>query len=289
LHLSAQFGGFHAKAAMMRAGRPYAAVKINANFPSNPARYGLPTIQGVIVLFDAETGSVLGLMDSIEITRQRTAAATALAARYLARPDSQTATLCGCGDQAPAQLQAVLHALPLRRVHVFDVDPGKAKAFAEETASHLNLAIVPAPDLRAATTASDVIVTCTTARSPFLGIHDVAPGCFIAAVGADSHEKSELRPELMARSTVVVDVLAQCVVMGDLHHAIAAGAMRVEDVHGELSELVAGTRPGRENASEITVFDSTGTAIEDVASAVRVFERASAAGAGTPSRLGAHY
>jgi ornithine cyclodeaminase/alanine dehydrogenase-like protein (mu-crystallin family) len=289
LYLPAQAGGFHAKAAMMRAGRLYTAIKINANFPSNPARYGLPTIQGLIALFDAENGRVLALMDSIEITLQRTAAATALAAKYLARPNSQTATLCGCGDQGRAQLLGLLHALPLRRVHAFDVDAAKARDFATEMSSRLDLEVLPAQSLRQATKASDVIVTCTTASSPFLGPDDVAPGSFIAAVGADSHEKSELRPELMARETVIADVLKQCVVMGDLHHAIAAGAMRAEDVHAELSDLVAGTKPGRSSESEITIFDSTGTAIEDVASAVRVLERASAAGAGMPCRLGAQH
>jgi ornithine cyclodeaminase/alanine dehydrogenase-like protein (mu-crystallin family) len=289
LHLPAQLGGFHAKAAMMRAARPYAAIKINANFPDNPLRHGLPTIQGVIVLFDAENGRVLALMDSIEITLQRTAAATALAARFLARPDSRSATICGCGDQARAQLLGLLHALPLRRVRAFDVDAAKARDFATEMSSRLELEVLPAQSLRQATKASDVIVTCTTASSPFLGPDDVAPGSFIAAVGADSYEKSELRPELMARETVIADVLKQCVVMGDLHHAIAAGAMRAEDVHAELSDLVAGTKPGRSSESEITIFDSTGTAIEDVASALRVHERASAAGAGMPCRLGAQH
>jgi ornithine cyclodeaminase/alanine dehydrogenase-like protein (mu-crystallin family) len=282
LHLPAQFGGFHAKAAMMRAGRSYAAIKINANFPGNPARHGLPTIQGVIVLFDAENGRVLALMDSIEITLQRTAAATALAARYLARRDSQIATICGCGDQARIQLLALLHVLPLRRIHAFDIDAAKAEHFAEEMSSRSNVQVLPAENLREASTASDVIVTCTTARSPFLGPQHVRQGSFIAAVGADSHEKNEINPELMARATVVADVLAQCVVMGDLNHAIAAGAMCAEVVHGELSELVAGTKPGRTSESEITIFDSTGTAIEDVASALRVLERADARGVGTP-------
>jgi ornithine cyclodeaminase/alanine dehydrogenase-like protein (mu-crystallin family) len=287
LHLPAQHGGFHAKAAMMRAGRSYAAIKLNANFPGNPARHDLPTIQGVVVLFDAENGRVLALMDSIELTLQRTAAATALAARFLARPDSQTASICGCGDQARAQLVAMRHALPLRRVHAFDIDAAKARSFAEEMSRRLNLEVLPAASLRQATKASDAIVTCTTAQSPFLGPEDVRAGSFIAAVGADSQHKSELQPALMARAKVVADVLSQCVAMGDLNHAIAGGAMRAEDVHAELGELVAGVKPGRTNDSEITVFDSIGTAIEDVAAALRIHQRARAEGIGTPCHLGA--
>ncbi|MFI5015577.1 MAG: ornithine cyclodeaminase family protein [Hyphomicrobiales bacterium] len=287
LHIAAQGGGFHAKAALIRAAKPYTAVKINGNFPGNPERNGLPTIQGVIVLFDADNGCVLAVMDSIEITLHRAAAATALAARYLARPASATATICGCGDQGRVQLAALRHALPLRHVHAWDIDAAKAKDFADEMGSRWNLDIRPAASLRAAATASDAIVTCTTAHQPFLGRADVAPGTFIAAVGADSHDKSELEPDLMGAATVVADVLAQCVVMGDLHHAIRAGAMHAEDVHGELGELVVGAKRGRSGDGEITIFDSTGTAIEDVASAARVYERASAEGIGMPCRLGA--
>jgi ornithine cyclodeaminase/alanine dehydrogenase-like protein (mu-crystallin family) len=115
----------------------------------------------------------------------------------------------------------------------------------------------------------------------------VAAGTFVSAVGADSEHKQELSPELMARSTVVVDVLEQCERIGDLHHAIAAGAMRREDVHAELADVVSGRRPGRRTPEEVTVFDSTGTALEDVAAAAMVFERAVASGWERAIALGA--
>ena len=129
-------------------------------------------------------------------------------------------------------------------------------------------------DLAGAARQSDVIVTCTTARTPFLGPEMVRPGSFVAAVGADSPDKSEIRPELMARARIVADVVDQCARMGDLHHALAARAMRLGDVHAGLAELVAGTRPGRTDDSEIFLFDSTGTALQDVAAAAIVLERA---------------
>jgi alanine dehydrogenase len=144
-----------------------------------------------------------------------------------------------------------------------------------------------AGDLAAATRASDVIVTCTTASAPFLTPDHVAPGAFIAAVGADNPEKSEIAPALMARATVVADVLAQGLAMGDLRHAVAAGAMTAGDVHAELAELVSGAKPGRTDPEEITVFDSTGTAFQDVASAAVILERAQATGAGLRLDLGA--
>lgn len=147
------------------------------------------------------------------------------------------------------------------------------------------IAIQAVDDLGAATRASDAIVTCTTAREPFLGQEHVRPGTFVAAIGADNPAKSELKPELMANATVVVDVLEQASFMGDLHHAIAAGAMTAADVHAELGVLVTGDKPGRREPEEITIFDSTGTGIQDVAAASRAYELARERGVGLACAL----
>jgi len=279
-------GGFHIKAAVLSLERPYFAAKTNANFPGNPSRHGLPTIQGVIVLADAELGTPLAILDSIEITTLRTGAATAVAAKYLARSDSHVATVCGCGVQGRAQLRALARVLPLTRVYAYDLDPARARQFAEELSPCVGVEVIPSEDLRRATRASDVCVTCTPSRRAFLGPDDVNPGCFIAAVGADNEDKQELEPALLASSAVVTDVLEQCAKIGDLHHAIAAGLMRSGDVRAELGEIVRGTKAGRTTAREIVVFDSTGTAIEDVAAAAVAYERAVSRGIGTPIALG---
>jgi ornithine cyclodeaminase/alanine dehydrogenase-like protein (mu-crystallin family) len=260
-------GTFHAKAASLRLDRMYVALKLNGNFPGNPAEHGLPTIQGAILLCDGENGSLLAIIDSAEVTLKRTAAATALASRHLARPDSGTILICGCGALGGALLEALRAVLPLERCFAWDRDAARAASFAERFGA------VASADLGAAALQSDVIVTCTTAREPFLEPAMVRPGTFVAAVGADSPDKSEIHPELMARATVVADVLAQCREMGDLRHALAAGALRIDQVHAELAELVAGTRPGRIREEEIILFDSTGTALQDVACAALIFER----------------
>ncbi len=268
-------GGFHVKAGLLDLGPPFTpclAVKTNGNFPGHPAR-GLPTIQGVVVLLDARDGRPLAVMDSIEVTLRRTAAATAVAARLLARPDSQVATVCGCGDQAPAQLEALRRVLPLRRVYAFDRDRPRADAFARHHGPALGLDVVVVPDLATAARASDVCVTCTTSTEFLLGPGDVREGAFIAAVGADHPTKREIHPGLMARCTVVVDDLDQCAKSGDLHHALKAGAMRLSDVHAELAAVVAGDRAGRTSDREITLFDSTGIALEDAAAAAVVWRR----------------
>lgn len=266
-------GAFHAKGASLALDRRYVALKFNGNFPSNAKKWSLPTIQGAILLCDGETGSLLAIMDSIEVTLRRTAAATALAARFLARPESETILICGCGEQGAAQLEALRAVLPLRRVFAWDQDYARAEKFAQSQ-SETRLNVEVAADLADAARNSEVIVTCTTARSPFLQVSCVSPGAFVAAVGADSPEKNEVQPELMKAAVTVTDVLAQCAVMGDLHHAIRAGKMRHEDVHAELHELVAGVKSGRTNDTQITLFDSTGTALQDVASAAFIYERA---------------
>jgi ornithine cyclodeaminase/alanine dehydrogenase-like protein (mu-crystallin family) len=266
-------GVFHAKAAGLRGERHHVALKLNANFPGNPQGRGLPTIQGAILLCDGETGAVLAIMDSIEITLRRTAAATALAARYLARPEAASVLICGCGAQSAAQLEALREVRPLTRCFAWDRDFERACAFAT-TASTQGLDAEVANDLATAALASDIIVTCTTSRQAFLDPGMVRGGTFVAAVGADSPEKSEISPALMASAKVVADVLDQCVAIGDLHHAIAAGSMTREAVHGELAELVCCVKPGRTSADEIIIFDSTGTGLQDVATAALVHERA---------------
>jgi alanine dehydrogenase len=279
-------GGFHVKAAGLDRGRLYFAAKTNANFSENPAR-GLPAIQGVVVLCDGDDGRLLAVMDSIELTLRRTAAATAVAARWLARPDAAVVTVCGCGQQGRAHLRALARVLPLRRAYAFDRDPAAARACAEELAAELRIDITPVAEHVDAVRKSDVCVTCTPSRRPFLMRDHVRPGTFVAAVGADSPDKQELEPALLAAAVVVADVLEQCASIGELHHALEAGAVTRRDVHAELADLVVGRKPGRRSRDEITVFDSTGTALEDVAAAAVVYERAVAAGVGHSVAFGA--
>jgi ornithine cyclodeaminase/alanine dehydrogenase-like protein (mu-crystallin family) len=279
-------GIFHAKGASIDLDRFYVALKLNGNFPDNPVARGLPTIQGALLLCDGENGALLAIMDSIEITLRRTAAATALAARFLARPESRSILICGCGAQGTVQLAALKAVLPLGHALAWDQDAARAQAFAEAE-SHEGFVVEAAPDLAKASLSSDVIVTCTTARSPFLDASLVRPGTFVAAVGADSPEKSEIGPDLMRGALVVADVLDQCMVMGDLNHAIAARAMGRGDVHAELAELVGGAKPGRVDDGQITLFDSTGTALQDVAAAALIYNRALEAGASLAVPLGA--
>jgi ornithine cyclodeaminase/alanine dehydrogenase-like protein (mu-crystallin family) len=260
-------GAFHIKAAV--AGDRFAA-KMNSNFFA-----AQPRIKGVIVLCDTSEGRVLAVMDSIEITILRTGAATAVAAKYLARQNVRTALIIGCGRQGHVQARALRRVRDIEKIFAFDVSRDAAADFAE----HIGAEAVPAPVW------ADIVVTCTPSRAPIL--YSVQPGTFVAAVGADSEEKHELAPELMASGKVVTDVTEQCATIGDLHHAIAAGTMKREDVYAELSEIVAGRKAGRERDDEVIIFDSTGMALQDLAAAAIVYERATAAGRGTAFDFGA--
>ena len=278
-------GGFHVKAAVIGENPGYYAAKINANFPGNPARRGLPAIQGVIALFDVATGQPLALLDSTEITVLRTAAASAIAARHLARADASTLLICGCGTQGRAHLRAFMLVRPLRRVLAYDLDPGLARRFADEMSAECGIAVEAVASLADSFPHCDIGVTCTPARVALLAAGDVRPGQFIAAVGADSEGKQELDPQILRKTRVVADVAGQAARMGELQHALAARLMTMDDLHAELGQVIAGLRPGRTSDQEIFVFDSTGTALQDVAAAAVVYERARALRRGTEVSL----
>jgi alanine dehydrogenase len=280
LSMHTEGGGFHVKAGMLELDRPYFAAKVNGNFPENSSRFGLPTIQGVIILCDAGNGTPLAVMDSRDITSLRTAAATAVAAKFLARQDSRTVTICGCGNQGRIQLKALSRVRRVETAFAYDTNGEGALRFSRDLTSDLRMTITPVSDLTAAVRQSDICVTCTTSRQPLLGSDDVSPGTFIAAVGADNPQKQELHPSLMAASKIVCDILEQCAVMGDLHHALEAGVVTRANVYAELGEVVAGKKPGRESQEEITIFDSTGMALQDVAAAAFLYEKAQRDGSG---------
>jgi ornithine cyclodeaminase/alanine dehydrogenase len=281
LGIHADNGGFHIKAGVLDLNRGYFAAKINANFPGNPKRNGMPTIQGVVLLCDAENGYPLAVMDSIEITIQRTGAATGVAAKYLARTDSKTVTVCGCGNQGRISVRALSKVLSIEKVFAFDPDRSRIESVMNDLATELGIKIELTDSLETALKQSDICVTCTPSKQPFLNEEFIAPGTFIAAVGADNPEKQELQSTILSRNKVIADVVEQCATIGELHHALSAGLMSRDDVHAELGEVIAGIKLGRSSAGEIIVFDSTGMALQDVVAAAAVFEKAIKNGVGT--------
>jgi ornithine cyclodeaminase/alanine dehydrogenase-like protein (mu-crystallin family) len=251
LGVHAEHGTFHVKAA---AADVFAA-KINANFPENPRLRGLPAIQGLIVAMDVDSGTPLGILDSTLITTLRTAAATAVAAKHLSRETSRTMTIIGCGIQGRAHAEALLRVRAIANVFAFDADSAASTRFAIDMSQRLGIEVVAAESIEDAVAESDIVITCTPSRSPILGIEHRHSGLFIGGVGADNPEKNELAPALLAQSRVVPDILDQAAVMGDLHHAIAAGAMTRDDIHGQLAGILCGHAP----AGPMTTTSSSST------------------------------
>jgi alanine dehydrogenase len=268
LHGDGVGGEYHIKAGGLRGPRAYYACKVNSSFFSNRATNGLPNIQGLILLYDAADGRPLAVMES--------------AARLLARRGARTAAIVGAGTQAAVQLEALTRVCALESATVWARDLARAEAFAARMSEKLGLAVRAAADLATATRERDIVVTCTPSKRWVLGRDMVSPGALVAAVGADSPDKQEIEPALLARSTVITDLTAQCIHVGDLHHAIVAGLMQPAEVRGEIGQVLAGQVTGRKTDDEIIVYDATGTALQDVAAAAVVYERAVAGGRGTP-------
>jgi ornithine cyclodeaminase/alanine dehydrogenase-like protein (mu-crystallin family) len=245
-------------------------------------KVGADGVSGVIALFSGDDGRPLVFMESATIHRLCKTAATAVATRHLARHEAQTLTICGVGAQAAAHVDAVLTVRPIGRIVVWGRDLGKATRLAAELADRHRIDTSAATNLARATADSDIVVTLTSAREPFLGRDDIKPGTFIAAVGSEVPGRQELHPELLARASVIVDELDQSAAIGELHHAIEAGLVGLDDVRAELGDIIIGTRQARRDDTEIVVFDSTGAAVQDATVAQALYEMALRRNSGQP-------
>jgi alanine dehydrogenase len=253
-----------------------------------PAR-GLDTVLGVVVIFDPDTGLPLAVLDATSVTAIRTAAASALATKVLARPDAGVLAILGTGAQARSHLRAMALARPLRHVRVWGRSPDGARAFARWACEQVSAPVVEAPDVAAAVAGADLICTTTASGEPILDVAAVSAGAHINAVGAAFHDRRELASDLVTRAAVFVDsreaALAEA---GDLIAAIRQGAFQPEGIRAELGEVLLGRRPGRADGAEVTVFKSVGLAVEDVMSGLAVVRRARERGAGVEVRLNRH-
>ncbi|TCK28051.1 ornithine cyclodeaminase [Ancylobacter aquaticus] len=258
------------------------AIKVSPGFFDNPL-LGLPSLNGLMILFSTKTGLVEALLlDNGYLTDVRTAAAGAVAARHLSRPDSGVAAILGAGMQARLQLEALTLVRPIREARIWARDAAKAVATARDLATRLGLPVVVIADPEQAVRGADIVVTTTPSERPILKADWLEPGQHVTAMGADSEHKNEIDPEAFARVTYIADRLSQTRRLGELHHAIRAGLVAEDATFAELGEVIAGTAPGRTRADAITLADLTGTGVQDTAIANLAFARARSAKAGRP-------
>jgi len=256
------------------------AIKVSPGFFDNP-KLGLPSLNGLMILFSARTGLVEALLlDNGYLTDVRTAAAGAVAARHLSRPDAAVAAVFGAGMQARLQLEALALVRPIREARIWARDPEKAGEAASELSRKIGFPVVALSDPRAAVQGADVIVTTTPAEQPILKADWLEPGQHITAMGSDSEHKNEIDPAALACATYVADRLSQTRRLGELASAIRAGFATADQAFAELGEVIAGKRPGRSRADEITLADLTGTGVQDTAIANLAAARARDADAG---------
>jgi ornithine cyclodeaminase len=280
LDLAESHGEVHVKGGYLKGG-DYIAIKLASGFYDNPA-LGLPTAGGFTVILNAHTGELLWLVaDQGLLTELRTAAAGALAADLLARPEAGQVTIVGAGGQARYQLAALLEVRRPASVTVVARRRQAADAYAEEARRLHGFEVRSSTDVEAAVRDADIVVTTTPARSPVLRADWVRPGTHVTAMGSDLPDKNELDPRLLAGADkLVVDSLQSALTSGELHHAVRAGLVTPDDVYAELGELTAGRVPGRERDDEVTVADLTGLGVQDVAISALLADRAAALGLG---------
>lgn len=244
-----------------------AGVKLVNAHPNNPSKYGLPTVLATIVLFDPKTGTPISIMDGTWITAMRTAAASGIATKYLARKDAKVLGMVGAGYQSLFQLEALHKVMEIESVKIFDLIEKKAENLAVMAREEFGLNVKSVVTAEDAVRSSDVMVTVTPARMPIVKNEWIVEGMHINAIGADAPGKEELEAEILNRAKIVIDDWEQASHSGEINMPLSKGMITRANIHAEIGEIVAGSKPGRVSQDEITVFDSTGLAIQDVITA----------------------
>ena len=256
------------------------AIKVSPGFFDNP-KIGLPSLNGLMILLSAKTGLVEALLlDNGYLTDVRTAAAGAVAARHLSREDARVATIFGAGMQARLQLEALMLVRPIKSARIWARDRAKANTLASDLARDHAIEVAAIADPREAIRGANIVVTTTPAEKPILMAEWLEPGQHLTAMGSDAEHKNEIDPAVFARAAYVADRLSQTRILGELHHAIKAGAVKLDQQFAELGTVIAGTAVGRSSADDITFADLTGTGVQDTAIANLALARARDAGCG---------
>lgn len=253
-----------------------ASVKIVNSHPENPKKYGIPTVTGIVLLLNPKTGALLSIMGANNITAMRTAAAGGIAAKYLAKRNSKIASFVGAGVQARAQLIALLSVFPnLEEIRVCDISIEAAESFAFESKSKAaQCRVVVVRNEEEAIQEADIVVTTTPSKKPLVFEQWVSEGTHFNCIGADAPLKEELDPAILQRAKIVVDDWEQAAHSGEINVPLSKGILSKKDIWAELGDIITGAKPARTSDKEITIFDSTGLAIQDAVTVDLAYKKA---------------
>ncbi|WEX86551.1 ornithine cyclodeaminase family protein [Sinorhizobium garamanticum] len=281
MHLPSPRGEIDFKLGYYKANEVISMKASSGGFINNPTAHGVPSGMGTILLFEARSCALICVMDGSLITGLRTGASGAVSVKALARKNAKTITSIGTGNQARMQIRTINEIMKIEEIHAWDSNPDTLSKYKTDIESEFGIPVIMANSKEEAVEQADILITTTRGKGSLVEADWVKPGTHIVAIGTDQQGKQELDPEIFRSAKVVVDSIAQCTEKGETWHPLNKNIITKEDIHGEIGEILLGKKPGRENDEEVTIFDSTGMAIQDNTTSSQIYRNAMARNVGT--------
>jgi ornithine cyclodeaminase/alanine dehydrogenase len=274
IHLPEPRGEIDFKAGYCKTNEIISMKASSGGFLDNPTAHGVPNGMGSVLLFDARSCALICVMDGSLLTGLRTGASGAVSVKALARKDAKKITTIGTGNQARMQIRAISLVMQIEEIHAWSRNPEKLARFKMDIEGEFGIPVILADSKKEAVEQADILITTTRGKGPLVEASWVKPGTHIVAIGTDMKGTPALDPEIFRHAKIVNDSIAQCIDKGETWHPLNEKIISLDDIHGEIGEILLGTKPGRENDEEITIFDSTGMAIQDNTTAEKIYRNA---------------
>jgi ornithine cyclodeaminase/alanine dehydrogenase len=281
IHLPSPRGEIDFKLGYYKANEVISMKASSGGFIHNPTAHGVPSGMGTILLFDARSGAVMCVMDGSLITGLRTGASGAVSVKALAKKNAKKIASVGTGNQARMQIRAINEVMKIEEIHAWSRTPDTLSKYKTDIEREFGIPVIVASSKKEAVEQADILITTTRGRGELVDADWVKPGTHIVAIGTDQRGKQELDPELFRTAKIIVDSITQCTEKGETWHPLNRNIITKDDIHAEIGEILLGRKPGRESDEEITIFDSTGMAIQDNTTASKIYENAIGNNVGT--------
>ncbi|MET3616208.1 alanine dehydrogenase [Rhizobium aquaticum] len=282
IHLPAPRGEIDFKLGYYKVNETISMKASSGGFKNNPESFGLPTGMGTIILFDAQSCALTCVMDGSLITGLRTGASGAVSVKALARKNASKIASIGTGNQARMQIRAINEVMKIDEIYAWSRTAETLAKFKDDIESELGIPVIVTGSKQQAVEKADILITTTRGLGAPVEAAWVKPGTHIVAIGTDQRGKQELEPEIFRNAKIVVDSIVQCTEKGETWHPLNRNIITRDDIYAEIGDILLGHKPGRENDDEVTIFDSTGMAIQDITTAARIYRNAIEQNVGTP-------